>query len=365
MNISGLTWGLTLGGIALIFVVDFMILGRGARIVGMREAGVTAGAYVLLAALFGVGLWIFAGSQYGAEFFAGYVTELSLSVDNLFVFSVILASFAVPREYQLKVLQLGIIGALVLRFAFIVVGAAALSYFTWLFFVFGAFLLWTAWKLATSHGTESDPEDSKIMRYVQKVLPTTTQYVDGRFTTRIDGRRVFTPLAVVIVSIFLTDIMFALDSIPAIFGLTQEAYIVFTANAFALMGLRQMYFLLDGLLEKLIYLSLGLSVVLGFIGVKLILHAAHEYGLAVPDISTPVSLMVIVITLVVTVLASLAKVRREPKVLETHDVTGHHHPPGEGLQHLAELHPEGQPHPPAPAPGDPEASRPPPPPSDV
>lgn len=170
------------------------------------------------------------------------------------------------------------------------------------------------------------------------MLPTTTKYVDGRFTTRIDGKRVFTPLAVVMVSIFLTDIMFALDSIPAIFGLTQETYIVFTANAFALMGLRQMYFLLDGLLDKLIYLSLGLSVVLGFIGVKLILHAAHEYGLAVPDISTPVSLMVIVINLVVTVLASLAKVRREPKVLETHDVTGHHHPSGEGLKHLTERH---------------------------
>ena len=343
MHVSGLAWTVTMVALAAVFLIDFLVLGRRPHVVSTKEAAVTAGVYVLLAVAFGIGVWIVAGHQYGAEFFAGYVTELSLSVDNLFVFSVILASFAVPRHLQLRVLQVGIIGALLLRLVFILLGSAALAYFTWLFFVFGAFLIWTAWKLATSHGAESDPEDSKILRIVQKVLPTTTRYDEGRLTTHINGRRLFTPLAVVMVSIFFTDLMFALDSIPAIFGLTQEAYIVFTANAFALMGLRQMYFLLDGLLDKLIYLSIGLSVVLGFIGVKLILHAGHEYGLAVPDISTPVSLMVIVITLLVTVLASLAKVRRTPAVLDTHDVTGHHHEPGAALQHLIEdgNHPAG------------------------
>jgi tellurite resistance protein TerC len=336
VHVTGLVWTITLVAIALIFVIDFLVLGRRPHIVGMKEAALTAGVYVAIAAAFGLGVWIIAGGQYGAEFFAGYVTELSLSVDNLFVFSVILTSFAVPRLHQLKVLQFGIIGALLLRFAFILVGAAALNYFSWLFFVFGVFLIWTAWKLATSHGAETDPDDSKVLKWAQKILPTTTQYDEGRLRTRIDGKKLFTPLAIVMVSIFVTDIMFALDSIPAIFGLTQEAYIVFTANAFALMGLRQMYFLLDGLLDKLIYLSLGLSVVLGFIGVKLFLHAGHEYGWAVPDISTPVSLIVIVLTLVVTVLASLAKVRKNPEVLETHDVTGHHHPGGESLRDLAE-----------------------------
>lgn len=336
MNVTGLVWAATLAGIAVIFIADFLIMGRRPHVVGMKEAAITAGLYVVLAALFGVGVWVIAGHQYGAEFFAGYVTELSLSVDNLFVFSVILTSFAVPRQHQLKVLQFGIVGALILRFAFILVGATALAYFTWLFFAFGAFLIWTAWKLATSHGAEAEPGDSKILKYVEKVLPTTTSYHGGRFTTKVSGRRVFTPLAVVMVSVFLTDIMFALDSIPAIFGLTNQVYIVFTANAFALMGLRQMYFLLDGLLDKLIYLSLGLSVVLGFIGVKLILHAAHEYGASVPDITTPVSLLVIVITLVVTVLASLAKTKRDPKVLQTHDVTGQHHPEPQMLGDLIE-----------------------------
>ena len=345
MNVTGTVWAVTLTGIAVIFVADYLIMGRKARVVGMKEAAITAGFYVLLAAVFGIGLWIVAGPQYGAEFFAGYVTELSLSVDNLFVFSVILTSFAVPQQNQLKVLQFGIVGALILRFAFILVGATALAYFTWLFFAFGAFLIWTAWKLATSHGAEAEPEDSKVLKYVEKVLPTTTSYHGGRFTIKVSGRRVFTPLAVVMVSIFLTDIMFALDSIPAIFGLTNEIYIVFTANAFALMGLRQMYFLLDGLLDKLIYLSLGLSVVLGFIGVKLILHAAHEYGASVPEISTPVSLLVIVITLIVTVLASLAKVKSHPEVLQTHDVTGHQHPEPKMLEDLIEhgQHPANEP----------------------
>jgi tellurite resistance protein TerC len=334
MNVSATVWGVTLGAIALIFVLDVVIMGRRPRTVGIREAGLSVLFYVALSVVFGVGVWFAAGHAYGMEYFAGYVTELSLSVDNLFVFVVILSAFAVPRQHQLRVLQLGIIGALLLRFAFILIGAAALERFSWLFFLFGGFLLWTAWKLASEHGTEAEPEDNKVLRWVEKVLPTTTDYHGARFAVRLDGRRVFTPLAVVIIAVFLTDIMFALDSIPAIFGLTQETYLVITANAFALMGLRQMFFLLDGLLDRLIYLSLGLAVILGFVGIKLIAHASHEAGLDVPEISTGISLTVIVLTLAVTVIASLAKVRNAPEVYATHDVTGHHHPPGAALDEL-------------------------------
>jgi tellurite resistance protein TerC len=324
MTVSPLVWAATLAGIVLVFVVDFVVVGRKPHVVGIREASVSVLLYVALAVAFGFGIWFTAGSQFGFEFFAGYITELSLSVDNLFVFVVIMSSFAVPQRHQLKVLQLGIIGALVLRGIFILVGAVLLSYFTWLFFVFGIFLLYTAWKLATEHGTEAEPENNKILKRIERVLPTTSTYHEGKFSIKVDGRKVYTPLAVVLVAIFLTDLMFAMDSIPAIFGLTQEPYIVLTANAFALMGLRQMYFLLDGLLDRLIYLSLGLAVILGFVGTKLILHALHEYGVPVPEISTVVSLIVIVVTLLVTVLASLAKVRKNPGVLQTHDVTGSH-----------------------------------------
>jgi tellurite resistance protein TerC len=325
---------MTIAGLTLTFGLDILIMGRRPHVVSMREAALSVVGYVALAALFGGGLWLVAGGRYGAEFFAGYITELSLSVDNLFVFVVIMSSFAVPRAYQLKVLQLGIIGALLLRGLFIAVGVVALNYFTWLFFGFGAFLIWTAWKLATGHGSESDPKENKIVQWVGRRLPTTTEYHAGKYLVRRHGRRVFTPLAVVIAAIFLIDLMFAMDSIPAIFGLTREAYIVFTANAFALMGLRQMYFLLDGLLDRLIYLSLGLAVVLGFIGVKLILHAAHGYGLPVPEISTRFSLVVIVMTLLVTVAASLVKVRRSPEAYATHDASGPHHPSGADLEHV-------------------------------
>ncbi len=346
MDVSPAVWAATIASLVLIFGLDILIMGRRPHVVGTREAALSVAGYVALGTLFGVGVWLVVGGRYGAEYFAGYITELSLSVDNLFVFVVIMTSFAVPPANQLKVLQLGIIGALVLRGLFIAVGAVALNSFTWLFFAFGAFLIWTAWKLAAGHGSENDPQDNKILQWLERRLPTTTDYHSGRYVVRLGGRRVFTPLAVVVAAIFLIDLVFAMDSIPAIFGLTQEAYIVFTANAFALMGLRQMYFLLDGLLDRLIYLSVGLAVVLGFIGVKLILHAGHEYGLPVPDVSTPVSLIVIVVTLLVTVVASLAKVRRAPDVYTTHDVTGHHHAAsGSELEHLREIgrHPEQEP----------------------
>jgi tellurite resistance protein TerC len=233
----------------------------------------------------------------------------------LFVFVIILSAFAVPAVYQQEVLQVGIIGALVLRFLFIIVGAAAIAKFSWIFFVFGAFLLYTAYKLASNHGTESDPSQNKVLKLAEKYLPVTPKYHEGAFRVKIDGKKYFTPLFIVMIAIFTTDILFALDSIPAIFGLTDDPYIVFTANAFALMGLRQMYFMLDGLLDRLIYLSYGLSVILGFIGIKLILHAAHENGFkSAPEISTPFSLAVIVGVLAITVVASLRQTKLHPEL---------------------------------------------------
>jgi tellurite resistance protein TerC len=344
VDASWAVWAITIAGLAVIFGLDILLLGRRPHVVGMREAALSVLGYVALAALFGAGVWLVAGGRYGAEFFAGYVTELSLSVDNLFVFVVIMSSFAVPPAYQRTVLQWGIIGALLLRGLFIAAGAVALNYFTWLFFGFGAFLIWTAWKLATGPADHNDPTDNKVLRWIERRLPTTTVYHDGKYVVRRHGRRVLTPLAVVIAAIFLIDLMFAMDSIPAIFGLTRDAYIVFTANAFALMGLRQMFFLLDGLLDRLIYLSHGLAAVLGFIGVKLILQAGHQYGLPVPEISTSVSLAVIVTTLAVTVTASLVRVRRGPQTRTTHHLTGHHHhhhPPGAAFAHrpAADRHP--------------------------
>ena len=270
--------------------------------------------YVGLAIAFGIGLWVVAGHQSGAEFFAGYITEYSLSVDNLFVFVIIMASFKVPAAYQHKVLLFGIALALVLRGIFIAVGAAAIERFVFTFFVFGAFLLYTAYKLATTKEDEHDTEN-KLVIVMERVLPTTKEYDGAKVITRVDGKRVVTPMLLVMIAIGSTDLLFALDSIPAIFGLTEEPYIVFTANAFALMGLRQLYFLLDGLLDRLVYLSKGLAVILGFIGAKLILHAAHDYSWGknwAPDIGTFTSLGVIVGVLAITVVLSLRKTRQDP-----------------------------------------------------
>jgi tellurite resistance protein TerC len=266
--------------------------------------------YASAALLFGAGLWFSLGSETGLEFIAGYITELSLSVDNLFVFILIMASFAVPSMYVQMLLQLGIVGALILRFAFILIGAAAIERFSWIFFIFGGFLIFTAFKLVAKKGEQDKAEDSGLVNFLERKLPLTSEYHDRKFALKIDGKWYFTPMVVVVISLFMTDIVFALDSIPAIFGLTTEPYIVFTANAFALMGLRQMYFLLDGLLERLVFLSYGLAVILAFIGVKLTLHAIHEQGIAVPEISTPVSLVVIVLTLMVTVIASLLATKK-------------------------------------------------------
>ena len=304
------TWAATLGGLVLLLAFDqYHAVRKGEHEFSVGEATRWVALYVALAVLFGAGLWLLAGHKSGAEFFAGYITEYSLSVDNLFVFVVLMATFEVPRVFQHKVLLFGIALALLLRGAFIAVGAAAIDRFVWVFFLFGGFLVLTAWKLATSGEEHEEPGENKLVALMARVLPTTTEYDGARVVTTVRGKRVVTPMLLVMVAIGSTDLLFALDSIPAIFGLTKEPYIVFTANAFALMGLRQLYFLLDGLLDRLVFLSKGLAVVLGFIGVKLVLHALHEYGVPVPDIGIAVSLGVIVVTLAATALLSLRATR--------------------------------------------------------
>ncbi|MFI0356435.1 TerC family protein [Actinomadura sp. 9N407] len=312
MHVSPLVWGLTLLGILAIIAADLFVIHRGdTREFTTRRAAFWSMVYIGLAVAFGLGVWAFSGGEYAAQYFGGFVTEKSLSVDNLFVFMVILARFAVPKHAQHTVLMAGIVIALVLRGLFIAAGAAALNAFTWVFIIFGVFLIWTAIGLIRTAGEDEDVKENFLLRWVRRVLPTSDEYEGNKVVTRRNGRRVFTPLFVVIIAIGSTDVMFAIDSIPAIFGLTTEPYLVFTANAFALMGLVQLYFLLGGLADRLVYLSHGLAFILGFIGVKLILHAMHEYGVDwAPDVPIWLSLAVIAGTLVATTLASLAADRR-------------------------------------------------------
>jgi tellurite resistance protein TerC len=314
----------TFVGLSLLLLGDLLIVSRRPHEPSMRESALWVGVYVALALLFGVAMLAFAGGQSAAEFYAGWLTEYSLSIDNLFVFVIIMARFAVPRTYQQQVLMIGIIMALVLRGIFIIVGAAAINRFAWVFWIFGAFLIYTAIKLAMhKEDDEDDFQENLVIRRVRSVLPMQQEYDGARIRTVVNGKKLFTPMLIVFIAIASTDLLFALDSIPAIFGLTQEPFIVFTANVFALMGLRQLYFLLGGLLDRLVYLSMGLAVVLGFIGVKLIMHAVHENTLpfinggepvhAVPEIPIWLSLAVIVGTLVVATVASLAKTRRDER----------------------------------------------------
>jgi tellurite resistance protein TerC len=318
LEIPFAVWAVTVLGFVAVLGIDLAIAARkGPHVIAVAEATRWVVFYVALAVAFGIGLTVIAGGQYGGEFFAGYLTEYSLSVDNLFVFVIIMASFAVPQEHQHKVLLFGIVLALVLRGAFIAIGAAAISAFVEVFFLFGAFLIYTAIQLARHRNEEPEVGNNPLLRLMERVLPTTREYDGARVVTRIDGKRVATPLLLVMIAIGSTDILFALDSIPAIFGLTKEPYIVFTANAFALLGLRQLFFLLDGLLDRLVYLSIGLSVILGFIGVKLILEAAHEtISKSFPEISIPVSLGFIVTVLVITTVASLVKTKRDPSAIK-------------------------------------------------
>ncbi|MEI7914972.1 MAG: TerC family protein [Mycobacteriaceae bacterium] len=321
MGVTTQIWVITCVVILGLFVFDFFAHVRVAHEPTFRESASWSAFYIGLAVAFGFLIWWRWGSEYGGEYFAGYVTEKALSVDNLFVFTVIMASFAVPRIYQQKLLLIGIVMALVMRAAFIAVGAAAINAFSWVFYIFGIFLVLTAVKLARESGHEKEAEqerDSRIVAFVGRFLPLSDDYDRDRFLTKIDGRRAGTPMLLALVAIGFTDLLFALDSIPAIYGLTEEPYIVFTANAFALMGLRQLYFLIGGLLDRLIYLSVGLSLILGFIGVKLMLHALHKNTLPfinggkyvdVPEISTAMSISVIAVILVVTTVASLIRTR--------------------------------------------------------
>jgi tellurite resistance protein TerC len=313
MSVPTWLWFTTIAGFIAVIALDFYLVVRNPRDPSVRESALWVTCYVTLAALFGLGVLLFAGPQYGGEFFAGWITEYSLSVDNLFVFVLIMANFAVPRQLRQTVLLIGIAIALVLRGIFIAIGAEAIARFDWVFYVFGAFLIFTAWKLLSQkEGEEEEFSENVALRTVRRVVPATDRYHGTKLTARVDGRRVVTPMLIVMVAIGTTDLLFAVDSIPAIFGLTQEPYLVFTANAFALMGLRQLFFLIGGLLDKLVYLSKGLAFILAFIGAKLILEALHHQGVSwAPEIPILVSLGVILGTLAVTTIASLAKSRRD------------------------------------------------------
>ncbi|MFI7407326.1 TerC/Alx family metal homeostasis membrane protein [Streptomyces sp. NPDC049627] len=315
MNVSLSVWLLTVVALCALVAVDFFI-GRKPHDVSLREAATWTVVWIVLACLFGLGLFCFGGGRPTGEFFAGYVTEKSLSVDNLFVFVLIMAKFAVPSQYQQRVLMVGVITALVLRGGFIAAGAAIISAFSWVFYLFGAFLIWTAWKLvedARKEEHEEEYQENKLLKLAEDRFGVADRYHGTRLFVTEHGKRIMTPMLVVMLAIGSTDVLFALDSIPAIYGLTQDPYIVFTANAFALMGLRQLYFLIGGLLKKLVHLSYGLSVILGFIGVKLMLHALHESGVHVPEIGIPFSLGFIVLVLAVTTVTSLRASKKQER----------------------------------------------------
>ncbi|GGV76436.1 tellurium resistance protein TerC [Streptomyces gelaticus] len=321
MDVSWTLWVLTILGLSALIAVDFFI-GRKPHDVTTKEAGIWTIVWIALAVLFGLGLLLFGESQAAGEFFAGFITEKSLSVDNLFVFVLIMAKFSVPSHLQQRVLLFGVLIALVLRAVFIAAGAAVIANFSWVFYIFGAFLIYTAWKLiqeARADEEESEFEENRLLKTIERRFGVADRYHGTKLFIRNNGKRVLTPLMVVMLAIGTTDVLFALDSIPAIFGLTQDPYIVFTANAFALMGLRQLYFLIGGLLKKLVHLSYGLSVILGFIGVKLVLHALHESGVHVPEISIPVSLGVICGVLVITTITSLMANKKQARAESAED----------------------------------------------
>ena len=317
MNVSALEWGITLGITLAVLLIDILVFARRPHEPSPRECVIALSLYVGLAIIFGLWVWRFHGDQFGLEFYAGWLTEYSLSIDNLFIFIIIMASFKVPKVHQQQALLVGIVLALVLRGIFIALGAVAIQQFSWIFYLFGAFLVYTAVRLArdTDH---SDDGDNAVVRFARTYLNTTETWHGLRLYVKRGGKRLMTPMFLVIVALATTDLLFALDSIPAIYGLTSEPYLVFTANVFALMGLRQLYFLLGDLLKRLVYLSQGLAFILLFIGVKLLLHALHENelpfinggeGLDVPEIPTLLSLAVILLTLLVTMVASLFKTR--------------------------------------------------------
>jgi len=323
LNLDPWVWWVTIGVAAAVLAFDVVWIARNPHRPSNRETGTALAVYVGAAILFGLGMWYFAGGQLAGEFFAGWLTEYSLSVDNLFIFILIMARFAVPEKLQQFALMVGIVIAIILRGIFIWIGAEAINRYSWVFYIFGAFLIYTAVKLAKEgQGDDDEFEENRFMKFMEARFPATQDYVGTKLFTLENGKRLATPLFFVILALGTTDLLFALDSIPAIYGLTSEPYIVLTANLFALMGLRQLYFLLGGLLKKLVYLSIGLAVLLAFIGVKLLLHALHEntlpfvnggQGFNVPEIPIWMSLLAIVLILGTTTVLSLRKTRRDER----------------------------------------------------
>ncbi len=322
MNITPLVWIITIAITIAFFVYEFFVHVRKPHEPTIGESARWSAFYIGLALLFGVGIGVVSGWEFGGEYFAGYLTEKALSIDNLFVFLIVMTGFAVPRIYQQKVLMIGIVIALILRGAFIALGATLIENFSWIFYLFGALLLVLAYRQAFVDG-DHNPANGRFMRFVRRILPVSDEYNGDRLTVKRDGRRYVTPMLLVIVAIGFVDLIFAVDSIPAIYGLTEEAYIVFTANAFALMGLRQLFFLIGGLLQRLVYLAQGLAVILAFIGVKLVMHALHvnelpfvnggEPLLWVPEIPIWFSLLFIGLTIAVATAASLLKTRKDAR----------------------------------------------------
>jgi len=334
MGVTPLIWIITIAVTIAFFVWEFFMHVRTPHEPTIGESARWSVFYIALALLFGVGIGMVSGWTFGGEYFAGYMTEKALSVDNLFVFLLVMTGFAVPKKYQQKVLLIGIAIALVMRGGFIAVGAALIENFSWVFYIFGALLLVLAYRQAfASH--DNDPANFRIVKLARRVFPLTDEYHGDRLSVKIDGKRFFTPMLLTIVAIGFVDLVFAVDSIPAIYGLTEEAYIVFTANAFALMGLRQLYFLIGGLLERLVYLAQGLAVILAFIGVKLVLHALKvnelpfiNGGQAVPwafDIPIWFSLGFIAVTITVATVLSLLKTRKTPVERAQQDETVDRH----------------------------------------
>jgi tellurite resistance protein TerC len=322
VNVPVWLWLVTIAGLLAVFAFDLFAVDHDPHRVTMAEAGRWVAGYVTCAVVFGLVVWLCSGAEYAGEFFSGYITEYSLSVDNLFVFLVIMTAFAVPVIHQHRALLVGILIALALRGVLIGLGAALISRFVAVFYLFGAFLIYTAYRLARTASGEEPGEyvENVVLRLLRRVVPVTRQYHGSRSFVRVEGRRMVTPMLVVIIAIGTTDLLFALDSIPAVFGLTREPYLVFSVNAFALLGLRQLYFLLGGLLRRLVYLRIGLSVLLVFIGAKLILEVLHEdwqpfahgrQSIPVPVPGPGLSLLVVVGVLAVTVVASLIKVRKQ------------------------------------------------------
>jgi tellurite resistance protein TerC len=325
MDVSLLVWSITIGAILLLIIVDLFTVSAKPHEVKFKEAAGWSIFYIGIAIAFGIWVWSQYGSQKGTEYFAAYLVEKSLSVDNLFVFVIILAQFAVPSIYHQRILLIGVILALVLRAIFIAVGAAALAAFSFTFVIFGAILIWTGVGLFKHWDEDPEPGDNKLVKLMRKRIAMVDEYHGTKLFIRQNGKRYATPMFMVMVAIASTDLLFALDSIPATFGVTSETFLVFSANAFALLGLRALYFLVKGLLDRLVYLSLGLSIILMFIGVKLVITYLHEQFDSIPKIQTSISLGVIGTILVISTIASLVKTKSDPSAkAHAGRITGSH-----------------------------------------